>query len=608
MDKNQDKNPDKDSKNKNRTAIKVAELATILYAILVFMSLMIDDAYYSLFQIPIVSYMSPSEILLSCVGQIPQFIKPLISTLAFSVVGYIIGFWIHNSQSMRNWFLARMMHSPSIQSQFSVAARYNLAAIVVIPIMIIFTPEVFQALFVMDLSQVFTLLKIPLIIEGILIGLYFTILPSKRYRIASPFDWKEYPAHEWIFHRDAIRKRIAFYPFTAYERKVIQWNYSSRNYIIALLFLIGIYTGQIIVQTHKAQTVMQEGNDVCVVLEGDSIHVDTRDGKTEYIGECAGFVFVYNKQSHGTMVFERKQIRNYLLLTGATARANASYDANAAHIYTIGTHIQDSIAEKIDTMAQQVSNVVLDIPASYQLIKTGTNHLVWHDSVSNTYIEQVLLPEEMFEDLPGDKQIFKTDIYILENEWLSDHQLCPSQSRILHGQNGEYVRTLICSAGTYTALLFYDPSGQHADLAESIFKTVKLKGNCWQRMALIYRDFFSYWHIFLIIFGIVGIIMFLLGVFVNEAIHIDDLLNICYIMLIVWGMIIIIFISNFFLVRISIDRFLLILLAIVLSLAGVYLLFGIGRIIHLLLPHREASEQTAPETEEEAPETEEENM
>ena len=75
-----------------RSTIKVAELATIFYAILVLMSLLIDTAYYSQFNIRIVSYMSITEILLSCLENFYLYAPSLIF-VGICLAVYIV-YWV----------------------------------------------------------------------------------------------------------------------------------------------------------------------------------------------------------------------------------------------------------------------------------------------------------------------------------------------------------------------------------------------------------------------------------------------------------------------------------------------------------------------------------
>ena len=73
---------------KNRIK-KLAELATFIYAIMVFISLMIDNAFFSHFNIRIISYMSISEILLSCVEQWPVYLKNIGIVLSYCLILFI---------------------------------------------------------------------------------------------------------------------------------------------------------------------------------------------------------------------------------------------------------------------------------------------------------------------------------------------------------------------------------------------------------------------------------------------------------------------------------------------------------------------------------------
>lgn len=110
-----------------KTTIKIAEMATILYAILVFMGLMIDNAYYSQFNIRIVSYMSAAEILLSSV-------QGFFSSKASFEIGMIIYALLifYAYFSARRLISMTFLSTPrSLTAKFSVSARYNTIIIII---------------------------------------------------------------------------------------------------------------------------------------------------------------------------------------------------------------------------------------------------------------------------------------------------------------------------------------------------------------------------------------------------------------------------------------------------------------------------------------------
>ena len=488
---------------KSRT-LKVAELATIIYAILVFMSLIVDNAYYSEFNIPIVSYMSGSEILLSCIERLASV---NFSLWFYPIIMFVIG--LSMVLCMQRLILLRtfIFQRRSLTAKFSTTVIYNTIIVLLLNIVFSANPIIYY-------KGSWDILLLTLIF--FLDYIYYFMLPNpfaSYWKASEPYNWKAYPIRRYLFERDKVRMRMApdFY-FGPKTRRLIETNYEYRVHLLVFAIIISLFSIEMRFQYRKADDVKLNGTGVCVILEGDGINIDTREGTIDYIGECAGNIFLYDRETQGTIIYDRSQIRHYKLITDYIAKANAKYDRYAEHVQSENRHVGTNLLERINAEAPLADVFAFTIPENFVLTQQENNYFVWEDTVTHTYIEQLNLPKRFFDHMPVATDIFNLDIYIAEETVHSDNMgLCSTTIKYFTGKGGEVIQTIIGDGDHYTAWLLYDPTGQHSAIRTDFRKSLRLKGNVWKQMAMIYRANKTLWVIVLIVLAIASFFCFIFG-------------------------------------------------------------------------------------------------
>lgn len=463
-----------------KTTLKVAELATIIYAILVLMSLILDNAYYSQFNIPIVSYMSGSEILLSCVQ---QFLTPSIMVYAASIVCCFVLVPI----IYRAFYKKPYSINNTIPSHDEITAKYNTASVIIVTLSLI--------------ASIFIYTQFP---DALIFGLVWTSM-MYLYCIFPkiiPDKFKYFKSETNKFSDNILRE---------HKERFYDINYRYRLHIFAFACLLSVFFIMLKVQYYKAKEVKEKGNGVCVLLEGDGINIDTREGTIDYIGECAGNIFLYDHETQGTIIYERSQILNYKLITDYIAKANVKYDRYAEQVQADNRHVGTNLLQRINAEAPLTNIFTFTIPDNYVLTQQDNNYYVWEDSVTHAYIEQLNLPKRFFDNKPSATDIFNLDIYVMEGGYTDNPGLCSTTLNTYTGKGGELVQTIIADGDHYAAWLFYSPTERHDNIAGEFMKSMRLKGNVWQQMAIIYRANESLWNIIAIIMGISFLICFYFG-------------------------------------------------------------------------------------------------
>ena len=481
----------------------IAAYTTIIYALLVFISMLIEDAYYSQFNISIVSYMSVSEILLLCTRYIPIYIKPILY-IVFCIVFcnaliYTLDYRnLYYTHLHYKWALIFSSRKTWI-AKFHIAALYNLAFVFILPIIFFLNPYCVHYLFSQNYHVSILTLFFLLTIELVLLALYIRVLPSFHYklRIGNTYD----SAREYISLYRRYDNCIAPPLFTQRERNLIRFNYQYRFLLLCLLFAAGWFLGQYYVNNQRAIEVKKNGMGTCVVMKGDSIQIDTQKGSINYIGECANYIFLYDKNTQGTLIYNRKDIHYYLLTYDYIAQVHRKYEQQIEHCHDNKTHVLPYIVQQIDSVPPYRNNFLIELPSTYQLIKQSNNHLIWEDAITKTYVEQVNLPKTMFKEMPYDKDIFNVSIYVRESDEanVKNISLCKTIRSTFRGKGGEYVKTFVGDGENYVAWIFYDSSGQNALQGDEIFNTISLRGNVWTQMNGIYHANEKGWNIFFII-------------------------------------------------------------------------------------------------------------
>lgn len=275
--------------NEKSTPLKVAELATILYAILVFMSLLVDNAYYRQFNISIVSYMSASEILLSCIEQIPNYIKPLMNTFKWFVVSYVFTAILMaivrpKEQSFFDYLFTIYLPGNNVVGKLRIILTYNIISLY-LPLSCFLVCDPSLLAIPISKEDLWMILIVPILIEVLLLCSVLIL-------------WR------LLHSKSSLR-------LTPTMVQVIEKVYSLRISCIVVLFCLGLFTSQLITETKRAVLVKDVGTGKNVLIEGEDIRVDTRVENINYVGESSGFIILYDKVTKATIVYDRNRISNY---------------------------------------------------------------------------------------------------------------------------------------------------------------------------------------------------------------------------------------------------------------------------------------------------------
>lgn len=275
-----------------RTTFKVAELATIIYAILVFGSLCVEMAYFSTFGIAISSYLGPSEILLSFLT------KPLmyLPSLFVLVLPYFIPGLRLNSSSMTSFW-----HRYTAFAWYSyLLIAVNVAAVLAV-----------SAFYKVDYSA-----------GGIIgcLGLLLILFLPNSFALTQRYMMRNAFRNAWdkikrvvkrpILPKTTSKIKIRKYRLAKHKIQVInQLCYNSMLYNVILSYSIMII-GLSAINYSRACAYIDNDIDpptkMEVTTQTDTYICDNI--QYLYIGESVGFVFIYDKAEQETLVLPREQI------------------------------------------------------------------------------------------------------------------------------------------------------------------------------------------------------------------------------------------------------------------------------------------------------------
>ena len=287
-----------------RTTFKVAELATIIYAILVFGSLCVEMAYFSTFGIAISSYLGPSEILLSFLT------KPLmyLPSLVVLVLPYFIPDLRLNSLSRT-----------SFRQRNRAFAWYSYILITVNVLAILAVSSFYKV----DYSAGGIIACLGLLLLLILPNTYMSdtrnmlreAIRHSVYNIKKAFkcstdksgnDTTKKP----VFSRTVSKIKISRYKYAKHKLQII--NMFCEN---ALLYnIILSYTIMIIglsaINYSRACAYIDKDIDPPTKMEVTTPTVTyiCDNEQHSYIGESVGFIFIYDRVAQETLVLPREQI------------------------------------------------------------------------------------------------------------------------------------------------------------------------------------------------------------------------------------------------------------------------------------------------------------
>ena len=484
-----------------KSTIKVAELATIFYAVLILMSLLIDTAYYSQFNIRIVSYMSITEILLSCLENFYLY-APSIIFVGVCLVLYLI-YWI-NPKFRQIYYFSRLKTKTdinestvgsrtnfyfggnrSLHAKYSVVSKYNGWARM-LPLMVIISSLYPYQSIVLN----YTSGKVTLFVLFLVYMVLLFVFSDNFDKIENTYDWKGNPILEKKYICDPIRKKIAAYHFSLQEKVIIEYNYRYRHAIVCVIFFISLFIALCLAMFYSAKEVIEKGNNQYVVLKCKDAIVDTRQQNLDYIGESAGFIFIYDRATRGTHVYERNSLESYMIVKESILpNADANLVENDDEMPIYSSRVNNAISEGLcNKMTTEINEFFVDYNAlQYRLIDHQLNHYVWYDTINNTYLEQIAIPRALFDQLPSDNEIFMLESYVKDEDRTKKYEKTAVKSTY-QGPKGEKIMTMVCRGMDYCAWLFYDESGINVQYGDQILNSINSKYTPWQQFKIQYLN------------------------------------------------------------------------------------------------------------------------
>lgn len=287
-----------------RTTFKVAELATIIYAILVFGSLCVEMAYFSTFGISISSYLGPSEILLSFLT------KPLmyLPSLLVLVLPYFIPDLRLNSLAKK-----------SFRQRYAAFAWYSYVLITVNVVAVMAVSSFYKV----DYSAGGIIACLGLLLILFLPNSYMSYTRNmfesanrksfseilKALKISTDKSQNRSTKNS-IFSRTASKIKIHRYRYAKHKMQIIeQFCNNALLYNIILSYSIMII-GLSAINYSRACAYIDNDIDPATKMEvttqTETYVCDNIDYL--YIGESVGFVFIYDRATQETIVLPREQI------------------------------------------------------------------------------------------------------------------------------------------------------------------------------------------------------------------------------------------------------------------------------------------------------------
>lgn len=289
--------------------IKVAELASIIYAFLVFGSLLINMAYYGPFNISIISYMNLGDILMLFLNTpilyIPNFVF---------IITYFLTDLFYLNKSVRKIgekeiFLIDIYTKIFILSASTLYicnSYYNLNSfkessdIVIICLMVLFACSI--------------ILPSPFIYIAKCIGRgWDLIIDMSLEGFANFCKYINIPIEMCNKTRISILKN-RYLRHKSYIQK-INLLYSNKYLYFILLIYIFTITNACLINQARALTYIS-GTQIpqeqyCITSNNHIINTD--GSKYLPIGECTNYVFVYDKEYHNTIIINRKDIYKFTI-------------------------------------------------------------------------------------------------------------------------------------------------------------------------------------------------------------------------------------------------------------------------------------------------------
>lgn len=278
-----------------RTTLKVAEMATILYAILVFGSLCIEMTYYAPFGISISSYLTPSEILLSFLNR-PIMYLP--SVLMLVLPYYIPGLRFDSSNMKR--FRER-------ETGFACYS-FLIIAINILSVMLVagfYKIEQSAGVFIFIFGLLLFLLLPNILKEVLLVGFIHAFK-----KILEVIKFNRFNKLKSVFRNTVSNIKIRRYRFAKHKVQMIdKLCANSSLYNIVISFVI-ILLGLCAVNYSRAYAYI---DGEALMTTTATIITDDRtiecDNQTYiYVGESSAFIFVYDRSNAHSLVIPRGHV------------------------------------------------------------------------------------------------------------------------------------------------------------------------------------------------------------------------------------------------------------------------------------------------------------
>ena len=300
-----------------RTTLKVAELATFIYALLVFGSLIIANAYYSVFNVNITNYMTFSEILLLFLGKKWMYWSILTSPI---LLFFCDSRWPKEplSSPAKYSYIARtsdiliVANSLSLIYLLYTAFDFNFKSILGFALMpcfcLVALPSTLQTLLLAYGGFVISCILYPkdVFIDTGFINYYkwyFTSVADVKSRIHLGADGKE---HFGYYTRLRI---LVSDNFPGYMNRYFDWIYRHKAFYC--IILLATYTVLTLSNANRILGVaVLEGRTDNIKSVSISLNDDSGFSRTNltYIGECKEFFFLYDSMREETIVIKRADV------------------------------------------------------------------------------------------------------------------------------------------------------------------------------------------------------------------------------------------------------------------------------------------------------------
>lgn len=304
-----------------KTTLKVAELASLLYALLCFGSYCINAIYYSVFGINISAYMSLSEILLLFLGQ------PI---LYFPILISVFGIIIVSNRTEEKLSIQRLYRKNAIRDDliiilssiiliYFVTVWYGMRSdpvifriYIIVIIVGSFFPGLFNAAFLFGQSSSEK--------KGLnrLKELFYAFSPrrskiarqSRRKNAKKKEELNQDSRYRRLIKRAGIYRRLTVnYTFSQSEIKRLKWiDANSYYFYFILVFTFSLITMCIVNYSYALELkkgIVDAEKDVSYVLDGSTN--ETSDNVI-LVGESARYLFIYNRDCGDTYIINRDRI------------------------------------------------------------------------------------------------------------------------------------------------------------------------------------------------------------------------------------------------------------------------------------------------------------